>query len=199
MTALEELKVIFASNLIRLRTDAGLTQAELAEKINYSDKSVSKWERGEALPDVMVTKQLADLFGVTVDFMLTSHDEWKPTPTKTSVSTSTITAVVQVGIWTAAVLLFIIFWRLGRHLWIIFAAAAPVSLTTLLVLNSIWNRKRYHIAITSALVISVLFLLYLIFFKYNVWELAFLVIPAIALVWLSFRIRRKKAQKGDET
>ena len=96
----------FGKKLKKLRTEAGYTQAELAEKINYSDKSVSKWERAEALPDVLVVKSMADLFGVTVDFMLTSHDQWVPVPTKTSVSTGTITTVVQLGIWTAAVLLF---------------------------------------------------------------------------------------------
>ena len=48
---MDELKLIFASNLIRLRTAAGMTQAELGEQLNYSDKSISKWERGEAIPD----------------------------------------------------------------------------------------------------------------------------------------------------
>lgn len=190
--------MVFASNLIRLRTDAGMTQAQLAEKINYSDKSVSKWERAEALPDVLVVKSMADLFGVTVDFMLTSHDQWVPVPTKTSVSTGTITTVVQLGIWTAAVLLFIIFWKLGMHLWIIFAATLPISLITLLVLNSVWGRKRYHVATVSALVVSILLLLYLIFIKDNVWELVFLAVPAVLIVWFSFRIRRRKAKKDDK-
>ena len=39
---MDELKLIFASNLIRLRTAAGMTQAELGEQLNYSDKSISK-------------------------------------------------------------------------------------------------------------------------------------------------------------
>lgn len=51
---MDELKLIFASNLIRLRTAAGMTQAELGEQLNYSDKSISKWERGEAIPDAAV-------------------------------------------------------------------------------------------------------------------------------------------------
>ena len=71
---MDELKLIFASNLIRLRTAAGMTQAELAEKINYSDKSISKWERGEAIPDAFVLKQMAAIFKVTVDYLLTSND-----------------------------------------------------------------------------------------------------------------------------
>jgi transcriptional regulator with XRE-family HTH domain len=193
------LKVVFASNLIRLRTDAGMTQAQLAEKLNYSDKSVSKWERGEALPDVIVVKTMADLFGVTVDFMLTSHDQWQPAPMKTHVSTSTITIIVQLGIWTVAALLFVIFWMLNSFQWVIFAAALPASLITLLVLNSVWGRRKYNLATVSLLILSLLGLLYVMFAKYRPWQLFLLAVPALAIVWFSFHVRRKKTvQENDK-
>ena len=76
---LSELKLISASNIIKLRTGAGLTQAELGEKLNYSDKTISKWERGEAIPDAYVLTQMAEIFGVTVDYLLSSHDAWEST------------------------------------------------------------------------------------------------------------------------
>jgi transcriptional regulator with XRE-family HTH domain len=196
---MEDLKVVFASNLIRLRTDAGMTQAQLAEKLNYSDKSVSKWERGEALPDVIVVKTMADLFGVTVDFMLTSHDQWQPAPMKTHVSTSTITIIVQLGIWTVAALLFVIFWMLNSFQWVIFAAALPASLITLLVLNSVWGRRKYNLATVSLLILSLLGLLYVMFAKYRPWQLFLLAVPALAIVWFSFHVRRKKTvQENDK-
>ena len=69
---MDELKSVVAENLKALRTTAGLTQGELAERLNYSDKAVSKWERGESLPDVQVLKQLADMYGVGVDYLLSS-------------------------------------------------------------------------------------------------------------------------------
>lgn len=72
---MEDLKDIFAKNLIKLRKEVKLTQAELAEKINYSDKAVSKWERGESVPDISVLKAIADLFGVTVDYLINEHNE----------------------------------------------------------------------------------------------------------------------------
>lgn len=74
---MEDLKAVFAGNLIRLRTAAEWTQADLAERINYSDKSVSKWERADALPDLTVAKAIADQFGVTVDYMLVPHEDRK--------------------------------------------------------------------------------------------------------------------------
>lgn len=67
---MDELKVIIAENIQSLRRDAGMTQAALAEKLNYTDKAVSKWERGESVPDVAVLRDIADLFGVTVDYLL---------------------------------------------------------------------------------------------------------------------------------
>ena len=101
---LNELKLISASNIISLRTAAGLTQAELGAKLNYSDKSVSKWERGEAIPDAFVLKQMAELFGVTVDHLLSSHDEWEapaePEKEVPSYSASHIIAVSVLGVWT---------------------------------------------------------------------------------------------------
>ena len=70
---MDELKRIVAENLIRLRQNSGMTQADLGEKLNYSDKTVSKWERAESLPDVYVLKQISTIFGVTIDMLLSPH------------------------------------------------------------------------------------------------------------------------------
>ena len=81
-TPLEDLKVITASNIINLRTKAGMTQAELGELLSYSDKSISKWERAEAIPDAFVLKSMSEIFGVSVDYILSAHDKWQPEPEK---------------------------------------------------------------------------------------------------------------------
>ncbi|MCQ2400236.1 MAG: helix-turn-helix domain-containing protein, partial [Clostridia bacterium] len=75
-----EQKETLAKNLIKYRKALGLTQLELAEKLSYTDKAVSKWERAEAAPDVFVLKSLADLYGITVDKLLT-EDPQKPPKT----------------------------------------------------------------------------------------------------------------------
>ena len=64
---MEDLKEIIANNLVKFRKNAKLTQLELAEKLKYSDKNISKWERGDAVADVVVLKQLADLYSIKVD------------------------------------------------------------------------------------------------------------------------------------
>ena len=71
---MEELNKIIASNLVLLRKKSGLTQQELAKQFNYSDKTVSKWELGRAIPSVDVLKDLADYYNVSMDYMLTRNE-----------------------------------------------------------------------------------------------------------------------------
>ena len=196
---MEQLKAIFAGNLIQLRTAAGLTQAQLAEYLNYSDKSVSKWERAESLPDLAVAKAIAERFDVTVDYLLTSHDAWDGKPVKLFYSRSTINSVCLTGIWTLAILLFLILhWTLNRLVWMVFLAAVPLSLITLLVLNSVWRKERYHFLVVSGLVLSLFVMVAYLLLNYtqvaDLWALVFLWVPAQLVVWLSFRIRCKRAE-----
>ena len=72
---MEDLKKIIAKNITDLRTAKGITQLELAEKLMYSDKNISKWERAEAVPDVVVLKTLADMYGITVNDFLVENNE----------------------------------------------------------------------------------------------------------------------------
>ena len=197
---MQDLKAVFAANLIHLRTQAGYTQAELADKIHYSDKSVSKWERAESLPDLQVSKALADVFGVTLDFLITPHDAWEGKPVRVPYRTEVITTLSIVGVWTLALLVFLVlFWTMDKAYWVIFLIAAPVSLITLLVLNSVWGKYKYHPIVVSLLLLGVFGLLFYILHTYvhlhHPWGLAFLWLPAQIIVFLSFHIRKKKSNK----
>lgn len=70
---MEQIRAIIAFNISELRLRSGMTQQELAEKLNYTDKAVSKWERGESVPDISVLARVAEIFGVTVDYLITDH------------------------------------------------------------------------------------------------------------------------------
>ncbi len=196
---MEELKQIFAANLIRLRTAAGMTQAELAQLIHYSDKAVSKWERAESIPDAAVLKTLAVQFRVTVDYLLEAHedkDEVQPAPKKRGFNTRMVILVALMGIWTVAMLIYAIFWILGRQVWLVAVAALPVTLIALLVFNSLWNRGRYNMWIVAGLVFSLFLLIYCSLVpRYNVWQLFLVLIPAEATVFLSFHIRVRRNNK----
>ncbi len=195
---MDEARLALASNLIKLRTHAGMTQAEVGEKLNYSDKTISKWERADALPDVLVLKQISELFHVSMDDLLSAHDQWKmpkdqePKDFLHKYSITAITMVAIAGIWTLAVLAFAVIWMLGRVEWSLFVYAVPVSLITYLVLHSIWRGGRHNVYIVGALVASVILTVYIALLPYHLWQLFLVVIPAEVVVFLSFRIKRKK-------
>ena len=203
---LEELKLVAAGNLINLRTAAGLTQAELGAKLNYSDKSISKWERGEAIPDAYVLTQMAELFGVTVDYILSSHTDWEPLKTpedpKRDVvySTSVIIAIAVLGVWTLALTAFVALWLGGMVRWKIFVAAFPVSVLTLLVLLCIFKRTRYLKYVVALFVLSLFAAAYLLFINHNPWQIFLILVMAEVLVFLSFHVqKRPKKSAADKT
>ena len=153
---MDELKANFASNLIRLRTGAGLTQTALGEKLHYTDKAVSQWERAESVPDAYVLTELGKLFGVTVDQLLSPNAHWAPPPTLATetetYSRQFIILCTIAAIWTLCMVEFVVVWIvLGTIQWIVFVAAVPLSLIVLLVFNCLWFKGRGNMFIVMAL------------------------------------------------
>lgn len=199
---LSELKLISASNIIRLRTQAGLTQAELGEKLNYSDKTISKWERGEAIPDAYVLTQMAEIFGVTVDYLLSTHDAWEnPNEQEEQEqgisrhSVNMIIAIAVLGVWTMALSVFVLLWLLGFIVWQSFIVALPVSILTYMVLICVFNRRKHLQYVIAAFVLSIFVLLYFVLPLQKPWQLFLIAVPAIILVFLSCNIRQRPRKK----
>lgn len=195
---MDELKRIVAENLIRLRQNSGMTQADLGEKLNYSDKTVSKWERAESLPDVYVLKQISTIFGVTIDMLLSPHGkedfEIESTETKEkerSYSSNMITMISVFSIWTLALLIFVVLWVNKIVFPLVFLVAIPISLVVLLVMRSVWNQGRYNYWVVAALVLSLFVLVYFCFLSSKPWQMWLLVIPAELLVYMGFRVKRR--------
>jgi transcriptional regulator with XRE-family HTH domain len=191
---MNDFKKIVAENMTKLRTSRGLTQAQLGEQLNYSDKSVSKWERGESLPDVYVLKTIADLYGVTVDYLLTDHGDVEVEPPAEEekprrYSRRFITLTVLAGIWALAVLIFVILWITGIVFWLIFVYAIPVTMITMLVLNSVWGTRENNLYIISALVWGILCSVYLTFLDRNWWQIFLIGLPAQLIIILAFSIK----------
>ena len=201
---LSELKLISASNIIKLRTGAGLTQAELGEKLNYSDKTISKWERGEAIPDAYVLTQLAEIFGVTVDYLLSSHDAWESPEQQAArqeeagYSVNMIIAISVLGVWTMALTIFVLLWLFDIILWETFAVALPVSILTYMVLICVFRRRRHLQFVIAAFVLSLFILLYFALPMQKPWQLFLIAIPAEIIVFLSCNIRRRPRKKPEK-
>ena len=200
---LSELKLISASNIIKLRTEAGLTQAELGEKLNYSDKTISKWERGEAIPDAYVLTQMAEIFGVTVDYLLSSHDAWESPEQQAArqeeagYSVNMIIAISVLGVWTMALTIFVLLWLFDIILWETFIVALPVSILTYMVLICVFRRRKHLQFVIAAFVLSMFILLYFTLPMQKPWQLFLIAVPAEVIVFLSCNIRRRPVQKPE--
>ena len=207
-----ELRDTIAKNICDLRTSAGMTQLALADVLNYSDKAISKWERGESVPDIFMLKRIADYFGVSVDYLL--EDEHKESTSqkaehvKVAARNRLVISILATSlVWLIATLAFVcmlIFCPdVALRPWLMFVYAIPVSSIVALVFNSIWGRHKVNYLIISVLIWSVLlaaFMTLLIIFNLNIWPLFLVGIPgqAIVIIWsgLTGKTRTNKEKKG---
>ena len=202
---MQELRQTIGKNIVLLRTQAKQTQAEFAQQLNYTDKAVSKWERGDSVPDITVLKQIADRFGVTVDYLLHEHTEQDRVQLAEEVRDKRrnhllISAIAVLGVWFLALLVFSVVYAVTHaRLWQAFAAAFPASLVVALVFNSIWGGRRWNYLIISLLIWSVLLLLYVLLLQYNPWSIFLIGIPGQIVVLLSSRIRLPVKRRRAKT
>lgn len=151
----EKLRENFARNLTHYRKASGLTQTELAEKLNYSDKSVSKWERGDGLPDLTVTAQIAEIFGLTVNDLIADKPRRKLMNTHNKI----IITLLSMGIaWLVATVLFFLFEMTLPSVynwWLLYIYAIPISAIVGIVFSCIWWKKIHIFASISTLIWSV--------------------------------------------
>ncbi len=209
----EKLKKQIGANIVSYRKRLGMTQARLADKLNYSDKAVSKWERGESVPDVQTLIQLAELFDVTVNDLLVDPDAL-PENTgavervmgkvaektlKRKADKRIILKLTSLLVWFVALLLFVILSSLDiPKSWVAFFYALPADAIVLLSLRSAWKDFRWNQALISTIMWGALLSLYvslLVFMHINIWKLFLLGIPGQLAVLLWFRMYRKSSRE----
>ena len=194
-----DLKKTVAKNISELRRKSGLTQLDLAERLNYSDEAVSKWESGASIPDVGVLLEIAKLFGVTVDYLLSEeHEKEEPCAGTENIRSRrhmVITLLSVALVWLIATAVFVILELCGAKwaTWLLFAYAVPVSSVVLIVFNSIWGYKRKNYLYISVLMWSLIASIYLSVLSLNYWQLFIIGIPGqiIIFLWAGMKKREK--------
>ncbi|MCX4384391.1 MAG: helix-turn-helix transcriptional regulator [Clostridia bacterium] len=195
-----ELGQIIGKNITRLRKIANMTQLELAEKLNYSDKSVSKWEQGNGIPDVRILMQIAELFGVTLDDLVHEQREHKLMPrTLCLIRRTVIISCSALLVWLVAVVAFVLLRILSPDLgftWLSFVYAVPVSFVIVLVFACIWKFKWLRAVSVSVIIWTALACVYLTIFACKgliayTWLIFFIGIP-LQLLTLFFLLGWKK-------
>lgn len=202
----EKLREKLGANIAAYRKRAGLTQAGLAEKLNYSDKAVSKWERGESLPDVLTLVQLSELFDVTVNDLLVDPNELpadggkvqkvmemvSEKALKRKADKKIVQLLCSTLVWFVALFAFVILSSLDiEKSWIAFIYAIPVDAVVILTLRSAWHDFRWNKLLISQIMWGCILSLYislLVFMGLNLWKLFLLGIPGQAAIILWFRL-----------
>jgi transcriptional regulator with XRE-family HTH domain len=213
---MENVKQIIAKNLVELRKQNRLTQLELAERLNYSDKAVSRWERGDTLPDIDVLCRICEMYGVTFDYL--THEGTKKekdvyTKKRENSNKIVITLLAEMVVWFLATLLFVYEKTLnGVNFWQAFVWAVPLSAIVGIVFNAIWGKKKWTLLLVSVLVWSLLAAIFVqALGKGNIWPIFLLGVPAqiAILLWANLgktphreqfigleEKKRKKAEKA---
>ncbi len=199
---MEDIKSIIAKNISELRQSNNMTQMELGEKLNYSDKTISKWERAESTPDISVLIDIADIFGVTLDYLTKaehSREHLADIKTEKTKYNRRVIAYMSESIgWIIAIFAFIITSLIveeGKFQFLYFVYTLPAVLIVKLVFNSIWFNPRHNYIIISALMWSLLAAIHITFFFFaiNVSLIYFLgVAGQIVIVLWSFMKKTKK-------
>ena len=216
----EKLKYQIGTNIAAYRKKAGLTQAGLAEKLNYSDKAVSKWERGESIPDVLTLMQLAEQFDITVQDLLVDPNALPGNPgslekamtqvsekaLKRKANKNVILGLSSTLVWFVALLIFVIFSSfdvLDPYSWLVFFYAIPANAIVLLSLRSAWHDFRWNQGLITIIAWGSVLSIYmsiLVIFHYNFWKIFLLGIPGQIAIFLWFRMFRpaKASTEGKE-
>ena len=212
----EKVKARIGSNIAYYRKKIGMTQAGLGEKLNYSDKAVSKWERGDSIPDVLTLMQIASLFEVTVDALLGDVNALPENPGKleramTQVSEKAlrrkankniILALSTTLVWFVALLVFVILSTLNiAHSGLAFLYAVPANAIVLLSLRSAWRDFRWNKALISTIVWGSLASIYasiFAFVDFNAWKILLLGIPGQVAIFLWFRMFQHPKEEANE-
>lgn len=199
---------LLANNLAYYRKASGLTQLELAEKFNYSDKSVSKWERGEGFPDIFVLKSLADFYGITVDdFYREEHKQI--TNQGRSLRKQVYFKLLSIGIgWLVTLITFFLLNTLFKELhanvkfqtWLVFVYGALVSGIILLVWDFIYHHRFLKMIDTSIIIWTAtlsLYLTFLVIMDLNLYLIFVVAVPLQILEIIWYLFRRKKNKTGN--
>ena len=209
----EKLKLQIGSNIASYRKRANLTQAGLAEKLNYSDKAVSKWERGESVPDVITLVQLASQFDITVNDLLADANalpdnlntlekaraQVSEKTLKRKANKNIILALSSILVWFVALLVFVVLSSLSiPNSSLAFLYAVPVNAIVLLSLRSAWHDFRWNRILISVMMWGILACIHmtlLLFLRFNMWKLYLLGLPGQAAILLWFRLFRPAREK----
>lgn len=177
---MQDIKDIIAKNIIELRKKNHLTQGELAQKINYSDNAVSRWERGEVTPSIETLDAIAKTFNIPLSSLIEDNaKEVSNIRDKKQITNKLAIILICCSIvWLIAIIAYVYIKLIFKlNIWTIFVWAVPISCLVLLPFNEYWGRYIYKFVILSVFQWSILGALYLQCLQYNIWLIFIIGVP----------------------
>lgn len=219
----DELKLKIGSNITYYRKAQGMTQAELAQRLNYSDKAVSKWERGESIPDVLTLADIAGQFGITINALVYGPEPEKPetlppepqnppeapaqadAPAPKKITDrirhnrKVIQGLVSILVWIVVLAFYVLLDSFDLpYLWLLFLVGIPAHAITLLSLRSAWQMYNWNMILISIIMWGSIVCLHVVIYlisHINIWRLLLMgALGQIAIV-LWFKLLKKPKEE----
>lgn len=198
---MENIKEIIAKNLVQLRKSRKYTQQALAEKLNYSDKAISRWEHAETLPDIETLCKICDLYGVKFEYLLQKEQPEKKNPYIKRDDTPgrvMITLIAVCAVWLTASLIFTYTYE-KYNLWTVFIWALPVTGFVCSVCNRVfWQNKIFGAISSSFISWTIILSIYLQFIEKNMWMLFIIGVPIQLIIIFAATLKRAGAHHFGE-
>ena len=199
----ENTKEIIAANLTALRKASKMTQQELASKLNYSDKAISRWEHAETLPDIDTLCKICAIYGVKFEYLLQKEQPKKNNPyveRRDTANKVLITIIAAFSVWIAAFVLHLgLNVSANLNVWMIFIWALPTTNVVLLICNAVFFRsKTFKYIVTSFIMWTLLISCYLQLLTYNMWMLFIVGVPIQAVIMLSAFLKPTSPREKDK-
>ena len=194
---MDNINSVIAKNLITLRKKSNLTQLQLAEKLNYSDKAISKWERGDAVPSINVLMTLAEFYDVKIQDIV--YENKVIEPRKSKIRLRTILALMSsMLVWLIATIAFVVLTYIQdvEHAWYSFIIALPVFIAVVTIFAFAWKSNLFSSIFASCFVWSTILMVSLLLNTYEIWMVYLIGLPMqiiiiLAALFVYFKNRNK--------
>lgn len=194
---MDNVNSVIAKNLVTLRKKSNLTQLQLAEKLNYSDKAISKWEKGEALPNINVLMALADFYEVKIQDIVYEHKVVEPKKSKNRLR-GILISLSSMMVWLIATIVFVAltYTEVRDKAWYAFIIALPIFFLVITIFLAVWKNNLLASIFASLMVWSFILMISLILEEYQVWMVYLIGLPlqiiiVLAGLFVHFKNRNK--------
>ncbi len=177
---MKDIREIVCSNLVKIRKQHNLTQVELSNKINYSDNAISRWEKGDVLPNLEILQTLATFYGVELSYFIEEHtdEQAKILNSRKRVLYWGIISCAVLAIWTICALVFLLLYNNNStYYYMAFVWGVPASAFVIRSIVKYYFKNKLSLLTNSICVWTTLATIYFQWLELNLWQVFLIGLP----------------------